>query len=54
MEQAAFRVMSYLLLKNFRRIWKILYEEYNGEELKRFKGLLFNSMNVDERELKWI
>ena len=58
MEQADFRVISYYrLLKNFRRIWTILYQEFNGEdsefgrerELKRLKGLLFNSVNVDER-----
>lgn len=58
MEQADFRVISYYrLLKNFRRIWTILYQELNGEdsefgrerELKRLKGLLFNSVNVDER-----
>lgn len=61
MEQADFRVMSYLLLKNFRRrIWIMLYQQGNGEdsdfgrehELKPLKSLLFNSMNVDGRELK--
>lgn len=58
MEQADFRIISYYrLLKNSRRIWTILYQEFNGEdsefgrerELKRLKGLLFNSVNVDER-----
>lgn len=56
MEQAAFRIMRYLLLKKFRRMWIILDQEYNGErsdigrevDLKHLKGLFFNSKNVNE------